>query len=80
MAQKAPILLYQEAQNSFVNTINYYLQQGLPIYDIKNIIDILNTDLIKLVEQETKQAQEAYQQALAAEEKANEENNNEKAE
>lgn len=73
MAQKAPILLYQEAQNSFVNTINYYLQQGLPIYDIKNIIDILNTDLIKLVEQETKQAQEAYQQALAAEEKANEE-------
>lgn len=80
MAQKAPILLYQEAQNSFVNTINYYLQQGLPIYDIKNIIDILNTVLIKLVEQETKQAQEAYQQALAAEEKANEENNNEKAE
>lgn len=73
MAQKAPILLYQEVQNSFVNTINYYLQQGLPIYDIKNIIDILNTDLIKLVEQETKQAQEAYQQALAAEEKANEE-------
>lgn len=79
MAQKAPILLYQEAQNTFVNTINYYLQQGLPIYNIKNIVDMLNNDLSKLVEQESLKAQEEYQKAVA-EEQAAAENNEEKAE
>ena len=62
MTQKAPILLYQEAQSTLVNTINYYISQGVPSYELQAILNLLTRDLAALVEQETKKAQEEYQE------------------
>lgn len=67
MAQKPAILLYNEAQNALINTVNYFIQQGVPVYEMKTIFDTLASDLNKLVEQETKKAEEEYNSALEAE-------------
>ena len=67
MAQKAPILLHSEARNAFVDTINYFLRQGVPSYEIKEILDSLNIDISRIVDQELAQAQEDYNQAVIAE-------------
>lgn len=78
MAQKAPIILYQEAQGMLVNTINYYIQQGVPVYELKAIVDNIQSDLSKVVEQETTKAKTEYDEAVAKEKE--QETKSEKAE
>lgn len=70
MAQKSPILLHAEAESALINTVNYFIQQGVPVYEMKSIVDVLKRDLDILVEREVKAAEEEYQKA-AAEEEAN---------
>ena len=69
MAQKAEILLYQEANTALISTVNYFISQGLPVYTIQHIVEVINNNLLDIVDQETKKAQEEYQQALALEQK-----------
>lgn len=78
MAQKAPIILYQEARGMLVNTINYYIQQGIPVYELKAIVDNIQSDLAKVVEQEITKAKIEYEEAIAKEKE--QETKNEKAE
>lgn len=71
MAQKSPILLHNEAQTAIIQTISYFLQQGVPSYEMKAIIDSILPDLNAIVEQDMKKAEEEYQKAVAAEQEAN---------
>lgn len=74
MAQKSPIMLHSEAQNALIQTINYFLQQGVPSYEMKSIIDSMLPDLNALVEQDMKKAEAEYNAALEAEKAASENN------
>ena len=67
MAQKSPILLHAEAKSAFIQTINYFLQQGIASYELKSIIDSVMTELNTLVESDLKKAEEEYKAALEAE-------------
>ena len=73
MAQKSPILLHKEAEQALINTVNYFLQQGVPSSAMQSIFSFMQRDLDKLVEQEMQQAQEEYDRALKEEEKAQQE-------
>ena len=70
MAQKSPILLHNEAQTAVIQTISYFLQQGVPSYEMKAIVDAILPDLNELVTQDMKKAEEEYKAALAAEQEA----------
>ena len=72
MAQKPPILLYHEAQGALIQTVQYFIQQGVPAYELKQIIDIIGTDLANVIEQEIKKAREQYQEVLEQEKKQEE--------
>jgi hypothetical protein len=50
MAQKSPILLHNEAQTAIIQTISYFLQQGVPSYEMKAIVDSILPDLNAIVE------------------------------
>jgi hypothetical protein len=67
MAQKTGILLYNEAKGATINAANYFLQQGMPAYQLHQIYESLMLDLEKLMEQEMTQAQADYDAAVAAE-------------
>ena len=69
MAQKPPILLYHEAQSALIQTIQYFMQQGVSAYELKQIIDMIGTDLASATEQEIRKARESYQKALEQEKK-----------
>ena len=73
MAQKPAILLHNEAQNALINTVNYFVQQGVPLYEMKAIFDTLGADLTNLVEQELKKAETEYNTAVENEKNKNEE-------
>ena len=77
MAQKSPILLHAEAESGMINTVNYFIQQGVPVYEMKSIVDVLKRDLDILVEREVKAAEEEYQKAAAEEETSEETAENE---
>ena len=70
MAKKAPILLHQEAQTALIQTVNYFIQEGVPMYELQNIITLILNDLSKAIDNEMKQAREEYQQAVIAEQNA----------
>lgn len=70
MAQKAPILLYKEAQDVLVNNINYFIQQGVEVYEMRQIVNTINNDLAVLEEKELTKATEDYQKALEEERRA----------
>lgn len=78
MAQKSLILLHKEAEETLVNIVNYFLQQGIPSSAMQSIFGILQRDLDKLVEQEMHAAQVEYENAIQAEQKAAEEANSER--
>ena len=67
MAQKSPILLHREAQSALIQTVQYFIQQGVPSYEIKQILDMISLDLSGLIEQEIKKAEEQYQADLEKE-------------
>lgn len=68
--QKPHILLYHEAQGALIQTVQYFIQQGVPSYEIKQIIDTIGIDLAGVVDQEIKKAKEQYQEALKQEQEA----------
>ena len=67
MAQKTPILLHAEAKTAMIQTINYFLQQGMPSYELKAVLDSVLPELNALVESDLKKAEEEYQAAVQAE-------------
>lgn len=67
MAQIPEIIKYDSAKESLINTISYFLREGIPAYQIQQILETLMTDINTLATEERKKAKEEYEAAIAAE-------------
>lgn len=70
MAQKAPQLIYKETEDKIVQAINEALNNGIPFFVLEPMMKNIFTEIQQNSNQQYQEAQAVYQQALAAEQKA----------